>query len=177
MLLMVCLLAGCKGTITSREPLLSPANAAYPFPPAAEVEAWSLNDDNVWERREGTARLTLQDRAYRVTEPGESLPSPDSFLFRQIEDGLFIVQASNGTEWAYGLIVHADMYYLFTFNRTDQNCTSLSAAERSRFAMTVADDVCYVSSLKDLIGLLLHLRQRFPLPTSAFTPRWVDAPR
>lgn len=81
------------------------------------------------------------------------------------------MQASNGQEWAYGLIVQADMYYLFTFNRSDQGCTSLSAAERSRFNMTVEDDVCHVSSLKDLTGLLLHLRQRFPLPTSAFTLR------
>lgn len=79
-LLMVCLLAGCKGTITSPAPLISPANATYPFRPAAAVEALSLNDDNVWEQLEGTARLTLQDRSYRLTEPGKSTPSPDTYL-------------------------------------------------------------------------------------------------
>jgi hypothetical protein len=170
-LLMACLLVGCNGYITSPEPLITVANASYPFPAIAEVEPQTLNEDHVWERSEGKARLTLVDRSYRVADPDEAAPSSDTYLFKQIKDGLFIVQASNGDEWAYGLIVHADMYYLFTFNFADQRCTSLSAAELGRFNTIIRDDDCYVSSVKDLTGLLLHLRQRFPYPTSAFTVR------
>jgi len=168
-MLLVCLLLGCKGTITSPEPLISPANASYPFPAMIEIEARNLSEDHVWERSEGKGRLTLVDRTYRVTGPGDAAPSSDTYLFKQIRDGMYVVQASNGQEWAYGLIVHADAYYLFAFNLDKQNCTNLSPAELRRFNATIKDDGCSVSSMRDLTGLLLHLRPKFPYPTSAFT--------
>jgi hypothetical protein len=168
---LICLLVGCKGTITSPEPLITAATASYPFPAMVEVEAQTLNEDHVWERTEGKGRLTLVDRSYRVTGPDETAPSPDTYLFKQIRDGLYVVQASNGEEWAYGLIVRADAYYLFTFNLDKQNCTNLSEAELRRFNATIKDDGCSVSSMQDLTGLLLHLRQKYPYPTSAFTVR------
>jgi hypothetical protein len=171
LLSMVCLLVGCKGYITSPEPLITPANASYPFTAAIQIEAQTLNEEHVWESTEGKARLTLVDRSYRVTDPDEAAPSSDAYLIKQISNDAFIVQASNGAEWAYGLVVHADRYYLFTFNLDNQNCTNLSAAEQSRFNMTIKDDGCSVSSLKDLTGLLFLLRQKHPYPTSAFRLR------
>jgi hypothetical protein len=170
-LLLVCLLLGCKGTITSPEPLITAATASYPFPAMIEIEAQNLSEDHVWERSEGKGRLTLVDRSYRVTGPGDAGPSSDTYLFKQIRDGMYVVQASNGNEWAYGLIVRADSYYVFTFNLDKQNCTNLSAAELGRFNATIKDDGCSVSTMKDLTGLLLHLRQQYPYPTSAFTVR------
>jgi len=168
-LLLACLVVACTGAITSPTPLITPANATYPFPQSVEVEGQKLTDDHVWESSEGRAHLTLQDGSYRVQGPNDPAPSTDTFLFRRIDDGSLIVQGSNGKEWAYGLIIHQDMYYLFTFNRPDQNCTSLSADERGRFDTVQTNDRCTVSSLRDLTGLLLYLRRRFPYPTSAFT--------
>ena len=170
-LLTACLLVGCKGYITSPKPLITTANATYPFPAISEVEAQTLNENQIWEGSEGKAHLSLIDRAYRVTDPGETAPSPDTYLLKQIEHGLFIVQARNRDEWAYGLIVHADRYYLFTFDLSDRNCASLSTLELGAFNTIVRDDVCYVSSIMDLTGLLLHLRKKFPYPTSSFTVR------
>jgi len=37
--LLICLLAACKGNVTSPAPLLSPTNASYPFPPTSEIDA------------------------------------------------------------------------------------------------------------------------------------------
>jgi hypothetical protein len=168
-LLMACLLAGCKGYITSPEPLITRANASYPFPAHAVIEAQTLNEDHVWERSEGKATLRLVDRSYRVVDPDERVPSSDTYLFKQVGRDLIIAQASNGQEWAYGLLVHADRYYLFTFNLDSQNCTNLSETDRSRFRITLKDDGCSVSSLKDLVGLLTYLRQKYPNPTSALS--------
>jgi hypothetical protein len=167
--LATCLLVGCKGYITSPEPLITRANASYPFPARAVIEAQTLNEDHVWEPGEGKATLTLVDRSYRVIDPDEKVPSSDTYLFKQIGRDLIIAQASNGEEWAYGLLVHADRYYLFTFNLDNQNCTNLSETERARFRMTLKDDGCSVSSLKDLVGLLAYLRQKYPNPTSALS--------
>jgi hypothetical protein len=167
-LLAVCLLVGCKGYITSQIPLVTVDNASYPFPVVAKVEAQTLDEHQAWQAVEGKAQLSLIDGAYRVTDSGTTVPSSDTYLFKRITDKRFIAQASNGHEWAYGLIERADRYYLFTFDLPDQNCTNLSSAELRRFNTAVRDDVCYVSSLADLSGLLLYLRQRFPHPVSSF---------
>ena len=119
--LLACLTAACKGAITSPSPLISPNDASYPFPHPMRVEAQTLNDDHVWEVRESTAHLLLKDRLYRMESPDNPAASPDTFLFKQLNAQQFIVQASNGTQWAYALIEHYDRYYLFTFNRPDQN--------------------------------------------------------
>jgi hypothetical protein len=161
-LVTVCCLTACQGTITSPAPLITPANAANPLPAIATVEAMTLDEDQVWESNEGKAWLTLADRSYHVSGPDDTAPSPDTYLFRQIGKGLFIVQASNGKEWAYGLIVRADVDYLFTFNLEGQRCTNLSACELRRFNATLQDDGCSVSNLRDLTALLLDLRRRFP---------------
>ena len=161
-LVTVCFLTACQGAITSPAPLITPANAAYPLPAIATVEAMTLDEDQVWESNEGKAWLTLADRSYHVSGPDDTAPSPDTYLFRQIGKGLFIVQASNGKEWAYGLIVRADVDYLFTFNLEGQRCTNLSASELRRFNATLQDDGCSVSNLRELTALLLGLRRRFP---------------
>ncbi len=169
--LMVVLLCGCKGIVTSATPLLVPRDASYPIASGAEVIGQSLDDSSVWEKDEHKAQLVLVDGYYRVIEPDQSSPSPDRFLVRQVGNQEFIVQASNGSGWAYGLIVHADMYYLFAFDRAEENCTKLSASELARFHTVIKDDDCQVASLNDLIGLLRYLRSRFPHPTSAFAVR------
>ena len=74
--------------------------------------------------------------------------------------------SSYSEQWqrvAYALIVQADMYYLLTFNRTDQNCMDLSADERARFDAAVGGR-CY-GDLRDLIGFLRYLRRKFQNPT------------
>ena len=73
----------------------------------------------------------MVDGSYRISAQDRAASASDSFLFKQISDDQFVAQASNGSDWAYGLIVRADMYYLFTFNRADQNCTNLSSDERA----------------------------------------------
>jgi hypothetical protein len=171
LLLLLCLLGGCKGVITSATPLLDPRHAAYPVASGSEVTGQTLNDGLVWETDAKTARLLLVDGAYQVIDPDQPTAAAERFLFRQIGVDEFVVQASNGSEWAYALVVHADRYYLFTFNRTDQDCTILSSAELSRFRTTVKDDRCHVADLPGLVGLLRHLRQRFPHPTSTFSVR------
>lgn len=168
LLLIAGLLGGCKGTVTSSEPLLAAKDASFPVPSGTEITGQKLDDQGVWEGDERKATILLVDGSYRVIGPDQSGPSPDSFLFKQIDDGQFIVQASNGSEWAYGLIVRADMYYLFTFNRDDQNCTKLSAGELAMLHATIAKGRCYVSSLSDLVRLLWLLREKYPNPTSAF---------
>jgi len=50
---------------------------------------------------------------YRVSNPNEVEPTPETFLFKEIKRGLFVAQGSNGREWGYGLVVHSDKYYLF----------------------------------------------------------------
>jgi hypothetical protein len=55
----------------------------------------------------------------------------------------------------------------------DRNCTELSPDERDSSYATVRDDRCYVANLHDLIGLLRHLRRKFPYPISVFTVRAV----
>ena len=167
-MLVICLLGGCEGVITSDTPLLVSENASFPLPSGAEITGQTLGDNNVWERDERKAHIFLVDRSYRLSTPDQPAPSPDRFLFKQIGDGQYVVQASNDSEWAYALLVRADMYYLFTFNRSDQNCLRLSADERDRLHATVRNDRCYVASLPDLVGLLRYLRDRFPHPTSAF---------
>jgi hypothetical protein len=164
----MCLLCGCKGTITSDGPLLTTKDASFPLPSGAELTGDRLDDGGVWERDERKGHIDLVDGSYRVTGPDASSPSSDTFLFKRIGGDELIVQGSNGSEWAYGLIVHADMYYLFTFNRAGENCTTLSAEERGRLHVAVRDDRCYVASLRDLVGLLRYLRRKFPHPTSAF---------
>ena len=163
----VCLLVACEGTITSPVPLLNTANATWPFPATVEIEASTFNG-HAWENIEGEARLSLTDGAYRLSNPNETTPTAETFLFRRITDDSFIAQAGNGDEWAYGLIVHSERYYLFAFNRAEQNCTILSAAERKRFGVIIEGGRCLVSNLDDLTDLLLHLWERFPNPTSAF---------
>ena len=169
------LLAGCHGYVTSHEPLISVANASYPLPASAGIDGFTLDDNHVWQRTEGTAHLSLVQGYYRVTDPDRATPSPETYLFKRIDKDRFIVQATtvqtDGTDWAYGLIVRADMYYLFTFDSGEQTCANLSDAERSRFNAVLEDDACYVSTLRDLTGLLLFLRSKFPLPTSAFVIR------
>lgn len=167
-LLTVCVLCGCKGTITSTEPLLTKANASLPLASGAGVTGQRLDEDGVWERDERTARILLVDGAYRIVAPDQATASSDTFLFKRISGDEFIVQASNGSDWAYGLIVHAEMYYLFTFNREGQNCTNLPPDERERLHTNIKDDRCYVASLRDLAGLLRYLRRKFPRPSSAF---------
>lgn len=172
---MTILLAGCNAYVSSHVPLFHPADGTYPFPPNAAIAAQTLTDDHVWAPIEGTGRLSLVDRSYRVTGPDDAAPSQEEFLVRRLADRTFIVQATRagtaGTETAYGLIVDADAYYLFTFTRDGQNCASLSAAERARFNVAVDQNVCYVANLNDLTGLLLYLRGKFPYPTSMFTVR------
>jgi hypothetical protein len=168
-LLAACLLVGCKGYITSQVPLVTVETAAYPFPVVARVEAQTLDEHQVWQAVEGRPVLTLVDGAYRLTDVGETMPSPDTYLFKSITDTLFIAQARNKDEWAYGLIERADRYYLFTFDLPDRSCTTLSSAELGRFNASIRDDVCHVSSLADLSGLLLYLRRKFPQPVSSFT--------
>ncbi len=124
-------------------------------------------------KEEHTARVLLVDGSYRTSTPDRPAPFSDSFLLKQISRNEFVAQGSNGREWAYALIVRADMYYLFAFNRTGQNCTSLLPEERHRLHIIVRDDICYVSSLNDLIRLLRFLRRKFPYPTSAFNVREV----
>lgn len=167
-LLAVCTVCGCTGAITSDAPLLDSRNASFPLPRHAQVEASTLHDD-VWQRDPRKGRIDLIDRAYRVTGPDEPAPSPERYLFRQVNRSEFVVQARNDDAWAYGLIVREDRYYLFTFNRDEENCTSLSAAEQTDLHMTVRDNRCYVANLADLIGLLRYMRKRFPHPTSAFS--------
>ena len=159
---------GCSGAITSNTSLLDTGNASFPLPRHAEIEASTLQAD-VWQREEGRGRVDLVDGAYRVTGPDRSEPSPDRFLVKQIGSNEFIVQARNDDEWAYGLIVREDRYYLFVFNRSGQSCTDLSSAEQGALNMVVRDDRCYVAKLPDLAGLLRYLRKKFPHPTSAFT--------
>lgn len=166
--LAACMVFGCAGAITSDAPLLNSRNASFPLPRHAQLEASTLHDD-VWQRDERKGRIDLVDGAYRVTGPDEPTPSPERYLFRQVGRDEFVVQGRNDDAWAYGLIVREDRYYLFTFNRTGENCTSLSALEQSELHMTVRDDRCYVANLPDLIGLLHHMRKKFPHPTSAFT--------
>jgi hypothetical protein len=163
-----CLLCGCKGTVMSDAPLLSARDAVFPLASGTEIAAQRLDDRNVWQREDGSARVVVVDGAYKIVDPGASVPSADSFLVRQTGKGEFFVQASNGHEWAYGLIVRGDMYYLFTFNRADQNCTTLSPEERTMFHTIVKEDSCYVADLRDLVGLLRYMRKKFPNPTSAF---------
>ena len=166
------LLEGCHGYITSREPLISVANASYPLPASAGIDAFTLDDNHVWQRTEGRAHLSLVQGNYRVTDPDRTEPSAETYLFKRIDNDRFIVQATSpqtdGSDRAYGLIVHADMYYLFTFDSGEQTCANLSDAERSRFNAVLKDDACYVANLSDLGGLLLFLREKFPYPTSAF---------
>jgi hypothetical protein len=167
-MLVLCLLGGCEGVITSDTPLLVPENASFRLPSGAQITGQTLDDNNVWARDERKARIFLVDGSYRLRTPDQPAPSPDRFLFRQIADGQYVVQASNDSEWAYALLVRADLYYLFTFNRSDQNCPKLSVDERDRLHAIVRNDRCYVASLRDLVGLLRYLRDRFPNPTSAF---------
>jgi hypothetical protein len=167
-LLAVCTVCGCTGTITSDAPLLDAKNASFPLPRHAQLEASTLHDD-VWQRDARKGRIDLVDGAYRVTGLDEPAPSPESYLFRQVGRDEFVAQARNEYAWAYGLIVREDRYYLFTFNRPDENCTSLSAAEQNDLHVTVRNDQCLVANLHDLTGLLRRLRQMFPHPTSAFT--------
>jgi hypothetical protein len=169
-LLALCLLCGCKGAIVSTAPLIATRDAAFPLASGTEIVAETLDDHNVWQREDRTARILIADGAYGIVDPGQSAPSSDRFLVRPIGNGEFVVQGSSGNEWAYGLIVHADRYYVFTFNRPEQGCTDLSADERGRFHVTVKDDQCYVASQRDLIGLLRYLRRRYPTPASAFVP-------
>src|SRR4051794_25081814 len=91
-LLAVCLLVGCKGYITSQVPLITVNNASYPFPVVARVEAQTLDEHRVWQAVEGKAEMTLIDRAYRVTDSGATVPSSDTYLFKQITDKRFIAQ-------------------------------------------------------------------------------------
>lgn len=170
-MLLVGLLGGCKGIITSAEPLLTPSNASFPLTSGTQITGQRLGDNNDWEKDERRARILLVDGYYRIIDPDQAEPGSESFLFREIGDGQLIVQASNGHEWAYALIVHTDMYYLFTFARTDQTCADLSANERSRLHVIVSDDRCLVANLRELIALLRYLRTRFPYPTSAFAVR------
>ena len=167
-LLTVCTVCGCTGTISSDAPLLDSRNASFPLPRHAQIEASTLRDD-VWQRDPRKGRIDLVDGAYRVTGPDELAPSPEQYVFRQIGRGEFVVQARNDDAWAYGLIVREDRYYVFTFNRAEENCTSLSAVEQYDLHVIVRDDRCHVTNLPDLIGLLRHMRTRFPHPTSAFT--------
>ena len=171
----LCLLCGCKGTVMSTAPLLSARDETFPLVSGTEIAAQRLDDHNAWEREDRPARVVIADGAYRIIDPGQSVPSSDSFVVKRIGRDEFVVQASNGHEWAYGLIVHSDMYYLFTFNRTDQNCTTLSPDARAKFHTLINEDRCYVTNLRDLIGLLRYLRQKFPSATSAFdTLRVID---
>lgn len=167
-LLAMALLGGCKGYVASDHPLLTQQNAEFPLASGTGISGWTLGDDKVWERDEHTARLVVIDGSYRLFEPGSAEAGTDRLLVRRIGRDEFVVQASNGSTWAYGLIVRADMYYLFTFNRGEENCTKLSTEERARFRTIVQDDVCYVGNSQDLVGLLRYLRQKFPYPTSAF---------
>jgi hypothetical protein len=167
-MLAVCMACGCTGTITSDTPLLDSGNATFPLPPHAQVEASTLHHD-VWQRDPKKGHIDLVDGAYRVTGPDEPGPSPEEYLFKQIGRDEFVVQARNDDAWAYGLIVREDRYYVFTFNGADENCTSLSAAEQRDLHVIVRDDRCHVANLPDLVGLLRHMRMKFPRPTSAFT--------
>ena len=167
-LLAVWTVCGCSGAITSDTPLLVMRSASFPLPRHAEVEGSTLQAD-VWQREAGKGRIDLVDGAYRVTGPDSSEPSPDRFLFKQVSGNELIVQARNDDAWAYGLIVREDRYYLFTFNRSEQTCTELSAEEQRALHMVVRDQRCYVRNLTDLVGLLRFMRKRFPHPTSAFT--------
>jgi len=36
---------------------------------------------------------------YRVSNPNEVEPTPETFLFKEIKRGLFVAQGSNGREW------------------------------------------------------------------------------
>ena len=78
-------------------------------------------------------------------------------------DDQFVAQASNDSDWAYGLTARADVYSLFTFNRNDQNCTNLSSDERASLRAIIRGDRCYVENLRDLISLLRYLRRKFSL--------------
>ena len=46
-LLVVCLLGGCKGAFTSDKPLLNSNDASFPLPSGAEVAGQRLEDDHV----------------------------------------------------------------------------------------------------------------------------------
>jgi len=48
---------------------------------------------------------------------------------RQSVAALLAICLLGGSDRVYGLIVHAYMYYLFTFNRDQENCAVLSAEE------------------------------------------------
>ena len=169
----VWMICGCSGAITSDAPLLDTNNSSFPLPRHAEVEGSTLQAD-VWQHEEGKGRIDLVERTYRVTGPDKPEPSPERFLFRQVSGNEFVVQAMNDDEWAYGLIVREDRYYLFTFNRSQQKCTDLPTAEQRALHMVVRDERCYVANLRDLVGLLRHLRKRFPHPTSAFSVREIN---
>ncbi len=171
LLLLVGTLGGCKGVITSEQPLLVSQDASFPVPSGSEITGQSLDDRYVWERDERKARILRAGGYYRIAGPEQAVASSDRFLLKQIGDGQFLVQASNGSEWAYGLIEHADMYYVYTFNRDEQNCTNLSAGERDMLHTTIRKDSCYVTNLRDLVRLLRFLRRKYPYPTSAFTVR------
>jgi hypothetical protein len=168
-ILLVGLVGACKGSITSTEPLLTPRNASFPLASGTQMTGQRLGDDNVWQNDDPGARILLVDGYYRIIDPDQAAPGPDSFLFQEIGDGEFIVQASNGHEWAYALIVRADMDYLFAFNRAGQNCTNLSDDERTNLRVVISDDRCMVGNQHDLTALLRYLRRRFPYPTSAFS--------
>ena len=88
------LLAGCHGYVTSRAPLISVANASYPLPASAGIDAFTLDDNHVWQHTEGRARLSLVQGNYRVTDPDRTAPSPETYLFKRIDKDRFIVQAT-----------------------------------------------------------------------------------
>ena len=129
-LLVVCLLGGCKGTFTSDKPLLNSNDASFPLPSGAEVAGQSLTM-TMSEREGRTARILVVDGSYRISAQDRVASASGSFLLKQISDDQFVAQASNDSDWAYGLTARADVYSLFTFNRNDQNCTNLSSDERA----------------------------------------------
>ena len=104
-LLVVCLLGGCEGFITSVEPLLVSREASLPLPDGAEVMGQSLGDNLVWEKEKRTTCILLANGSYWITASDQATPAPDSFLFKQIGSGQYVVQASNGSEWVYALIL------------------------------------------------------------------------
>jgi hypothetical protein len=87
-------LVACHGYITSNAPLLTPANASYAFPANAGIEAMTLDDDHVWQLIAGEARLSLLRQNYRVTNPDDAAPTPETYLLQHIAGDHFIVQAT-----------------------------------------------------------------------------------
>jgi hypothetical protein len=153
----VALAAVVSACFESAEPLITGAEADFPFAPSVRYSFYEWDKQRrVWQPHE-TGTLKRDGDRYLQLDDGGRLDGSNGIRFKAIGDGYFVVQQQNAAAYVYDLLrIQNNIVYQFGFACTESDRKFVERGLLDGFAATErSGNTCKVSSLDKLRQIFL----------------------